>query len=226
MSIADNNVNVEGQVYDCFVKIFDRGANINVLFIGNSITWHLPKSEIGWPHNWGMAASQKDKDYVHLVLAGLEKKYGKVNYCIAQLGKWEKQYWNDEILNNYEDAKNFKADIIICRLGENIWGVRDMLNEKPLYHKFDNMIKFFKVNSEAKVLVTDLFWEWKDIDKVIAEVIKNNNYLSVKIGDLGADDKCKALGLFNHSGVAIHPGDYGMKKIAERILEKLLFNNN
>ncbi len=38
-----------------------------VLFVGNSITLHGPRPQIGWTNNWGMAASARDKDYVHLL---------------------------------------------------------------------------------------------------------------------------------------------------------------
>ena len=38
-----------------------------VLFVGNSITLHSPRPQIGWTSNWGMAASARDKDYVHLL---------------------------------------------------------------------------------------------------------------------------------------------------------------
>ena len=50
---------------------------------------------------------------------------------------------------------------------------------------------------------------------------KENGYPCVDLGDLGQDDRMKAIGLFEHTGVANHPGDEGMNAIAKRILKVL-----
>ena len=82
---AANTVSALGQIdVNKFVSIFKRGGTKRVLFFGNSITRHEPNESIGWSGDWGMAASCKEKDYVHLVVAELDKRYGKVDYCIAQ----------------------------------------------------------------------------------------------------------------------------------------------
>ena len=47
-----------------------------VLFLGNSITRHGPKADIGWTRDWGMAATSEDKDYVHLLGRQLAKVAG------------------------------------------------------------------------------------------------------------------------------------------------------
>ena len=222
MGIEKNNVSAHQQVQKRnYIEIFDNGGKINVLFIGNSITRHEPKSEIGWDNDWGMAASSRENDYVHVTVKLLEEKLGKVNYCIANCGEWELNYYQDELLTEWEKARNFKADIVIIRIGENILNARDKFKEYPIAPRYAKMVEYFSSNPSAKVVVTDLFWHYEEIDNAIHTVAKEKGYPLVCLNDLGKAEENMAIGQFGHSGVAIHPNDVGMRKIAERIVEKI-----
>ena len=213
--IEKNTVEASKQVKEKF-KIFDdvKGGK-RVLFLGNSITLHETKPEIGWNHNWGMAASSERNDYVHIVLDGLEEKFGAVNYCITNVGEWELNFWKTEVLESFFASKDFGADIVIVRLGENV--NRQKLSEYDFEKYFEKFVRYFSGKAE-KVIITDLFWEYKELDEMIKNVCERVNGRFVMLSDLGYDNANKALGLFEHEGVALHPGDRGMAKIAERIL--------
>ena len=52
-------------------------------------------------------------------------------------------------------------------------------------------------------------------------LLMENGYTFCKISDLEQDEKTMAIGQFDHRGVSVHPSDYGMKCIADSILEKI-----
>ena len=70
------------------------------------------------------------------------------------------------------------------------------------------------------MILTTGFWR-HPADDGIVEIAEELNLPLVKLGDLGEKDEMKAIGLFEHSGVANHPGDLGMKNIANRIFDVL-----
>ena len=69
-----NSVRADNQLdSDRYVSIISNSANRKVLFVGNSITKHAPAPTIGWYGDWGMAASKKENDYVHLIMKKLDE---------------------------------------------------------------------------------------------------------------------------------------------------------
>ena len=225
MSFIDQNtVAATEQVQDMDkMRTVRRGGNQKILFIGNSITRHGPKPDIGWEHDWGMAASAPGKDYVHQTVAILEQRGLTVDYAFANFSRWEVNYWDDGVLEECDRFLRFEPDIVVLRIGENIWSraVREKLQEIDLYPHFDLMARSF-AKKGARVIITDLFWPHEPIDDVIHRLADAAGYPLVHLGDLGEADENKAIGLFEHTGVAAHPGDLGMYRIAERIATEIL----
>lgn len=216
-----NNVSSKGQVKNTWVTFGgDPSASTRVLFVGNSITRHAIAPNIGWLRDCGMAATCLENDYVHRTVAGLEKRYGLVSFCIAQLADWERDFENPAVLETFSEARDFCADIVIIRIGENV--SRTVTDPAPLADAFEKMIRYFAVRPDCRVLVTDLFWSRTVVDSAIAQAQNRiAGCIPVHIGDLGADDSMKAIGEYEHQGVSLHPSDRGMLCIAERLLEKL-----
>ena len=196
-------------------------GGLKVVFIGNSITLHAKLPRIGWYNEWGMAASAAEKDYVHLVIAAIEKKFNrKTDVRIRNLADFERNFQNYDFGKN-QDLIDFKPDFLIVALGENV-GALETEEEQIAYREaFKNLLAGFMDNSATpKAVVRGVFWpnEWKD--KMMQDAAAEFNIPFVK-GDFSTDESTKAIGLFEHAGVQAHPNDKGMKAIAECILAGL-----
>ena len=218
MRISDdfikNDVPAFGQIKDgdhVFFR-FAENADMKILFLGNSITRHGKAEELGWFGDWGMAASCRENDYVHRLVSRLQKDGKKVSYCVANLSEWERTRDVTLLETRYGQAKEFGADIVVVRLGENAQ-LAENLN--AFISCYRSMVGYFK--GKAKVILTDLFWEYEPFDRFVREFAKENGYAFARLSDLGSCAEMKAIGKFRHQGVAAHPGDRGMEEIAERI---------
>lgn len=191
-----------------------------IMFVGNSITLHGIAPQIGWNGYYGMAASCEENDYVHLCKKDIRSSNPNTSFCICQVCEWESNYKDGESQYHlYEIARNFEADIIVMRAIENC-PPKDF--DKDIFKKeYDKLIKFLGNDGNAKIVLTTSFWHHPG-DAMIREYAKENSIPLVELGDLGEDDSMKAVGKFEHEGVANHPGDAGMKAIAERILGEVM----
>ena len=191
-----------------------------ILFAGNSMSWHAPKSDIGWSGDWGMAASKAENDYVHQTIEILEKKYSDVSYCIAQCAYWEVNM-NTNVFDEYKPACEYMPDVLVMILGENINEGEHTQDE--LSNEFIKLIKFLTNNrKDVLVLMSKPFlWEKSIVSAAIDKAADTIGAIVMDMSALADDLSMRAIGKFGHSGVEAHPGDKGMHKIAEIIAERI-----
>ena len=135
-------------------------------------------------------------------------------FCICQSSGWERSYTNENHCDPYKPARDFNADIIIMRIIENCKASE--FQPEVFTKAYKDFISYLNKSGNAKVVLTTSFWPHPG-DENIKQVGEELGLPVINLGDLGKDDSMMAKGLFEHSGVAVHPGDLGMKVIAERI---------
>lgn len=196
-----------------------QGKGTRVMFVGNSITLHGYKPEIGWHGVWGMAASAKELDYAHLCMKEILDMDPEASFCICQVSEWERVYTNgEEKFHLYDTAREFGADIIIMRAVENC--PADNVDNTTFCNQLHKLLCHLNPEGKAKIIITTGFWK-HPADGAIREYAGEHQLPLCELGDLGELDEMKAIGLFEHTGVANHPGDRGMRAIADRIMEKV-----
>ena len=163
------------------------------MFVGNSMTLHGIRPEIGWYNEWGMAASSKESDYVHLLKKNIRKTCAEAAFCVCQVSKWEMNYKKaGDILPQYEAASNFGADLIILRLIENV--PLDGYDPDVFVQELDRLINFLNKTGKAKIIITTGFWKHPG-DGDIRAYAKERGITCVELGDLGERDEMDERGI-------------------------------
>lgn len=215
--IDENTVDVKHQVKDTESVIFDGAekSGPRIMFVGNSITYHAPAPELDWHGSWGMSASAPEKDYVHCCMSEIRKLAPDAAFCVCKAGRWELNYPNSkQQLYRFEAARAFEADIIVMRAVENC--PKGTYEKAEFMEQYSAFVEYLNPTGKAAVILTTGFWK-HPADEAIQAVAGEKGYPLCHLNDLGEHPEMKAYGLFEHKGVAAHPGDLGMKTIANRI---------
>lgn len=194
-------------------------STIKILFLGNSITLHpmvedfLPCKKVR-----GMMATMPDSDYVHRVakmIAGTHHK--NVKFSVVNIAGFERNFKHSAFsLNSIEGADVKQPDILVVQIGENV-SEEDIKDPLEFEEKYVSLLRLFP---HSKRIITLPFWPSKQKQYAITNVaIRSNSYL-VDISHLGdgTDPQNFASSQKKHyklDGVAAHPGDVGMKHIAD-----------
>jgi hypothetical protein len=206
----------------------------NVLCLGNSITKHdiMPF----WWGLWGMAATERSKDWVHVLQSKLQVKEPTAvcnGYNVVHYGMWEQNHGSTD-LSLFDQLLVNGTDLVVLRLGENvavltnytehllelmdyIWSKLPSVDIILAGEVMDANVQkdaATKAAADARgVPFIDLSYMWGQ-----------SQYLSnVNTQVYGDDNQWHTIsdGGDIAPGVAAHPGDIGHEAIANSIFEIL-----
>jgi len=203
-------------------KTFDPAkSGPRVLFVGNSITLHGPRPQIGWTNNCGMAASTRDKDYVHLLQKKITAVRPDAQCCLLQVAAsferaFFKEDWSCE--RSFKWAREFKPDVIVLFFGANVpkdydAGTISPAPARTFGEALDAFRTYLDPEGKALVLFSQGFYIRPKLDAEKESVAKKRGDVFVNMEDVRA--RKDAHGRFNH------PGDLGMELIAERFWQHI-----
>ncbi len=191
-----------------------------ILFLGNSITVHGPAPAIGWTGNWGMAASARDKDYVHQLLARISRASGGTpKAMISNIADFERKLADFNIRKELKEELAFEADVVILAIGENASSPKTDEARKRLADALGNLLAELKQHGHPKFFVRSQFWPDAEKDRLLKKASNDAGGIFVDLGRLGIDpaNSARSERQIEHAGVAGHPGDRGMAAIADEL---------
>lgn len=195
-----------------------------ILFLGNSITLHGPKPDIGWEANWGMAASSQDKDYVHRVLQAITTATGREpQSMVSNVADFERQYDRFDAPTQLKQQLDFRADLVIVAIGENVPALTTEEAKSKYRTSLTKLLQAFQEASHPVLLTRSSFWHEPTRDTILREACREVGGIYVDVSTLDQDEKnfARSERDYSHAGVAAHPGDRGMQALADAILQGL-----
>jgi lysophospholipase L1-like esterase len=196
----------------------DTKPDYNIYFLGNSITLSYPLPALSWFGTWGVAATSEENDYTYQLIHKIRDEFNnyKINYITQNISYWELNF-NENVKINTGKPIN----LLVVQLGEN---VNEIYAKANSYHAaLSRLITGIK-GKNTKVIMLDPFWYSGYKTAVHKKIAQENGYYFATISDLSFNTDNMAYNTFDNADVAMHPGDKGMKAIAERLYKCLKDN--
>jgi alpha-galactosidase len=207
-----------------------RIGNMNadrILFLGNSLTYHWPNSDLGWSGSWGMAATSADKDYAHRVVAAVAELNGGVSPAMKAVnvynyGQYEKNYAGYDVTTQMAELLAWNPDIVVVELGENVTDLTTTAKEAQFAKSFANLLTTFKNNGQTNVFVRNLWYPDAAKDAIMKQATADVGCVWVNLGDLESNilNRSESQGVFT-GAVGSHPSDQGMQAIADGLVKAM-----
>ena len=190
-----------------------------ILFLGNSITL-IPN----WADGCGMAASAKEKDYVHIVTRALSEATGTTpEIMVKNIAKFERQFANFDVDGTFKEEFGFGADLVIVAIGENVPSLDSDEAKIQFKNSLMRLLNGLMANHRPTIIVRSCFWPNKDKDPILKQACQEVDGIYVDIGSLSKNESnyARSERQIKDKGIAAHPGDKGMQAIANAILDAI-----
>ena len=202
----------------------------DVVIFGNSLT--LADGYIG------MAASDPNHDYYHYVTEYIKSKNPNVRINDRTgMGTWESATTTadrEKVFNETtKPLLSADTDLVIIQLGDN---VNTPEKKATLEHDAGEFIQeIHSVSPKAKIYwIYGWFGDYESVFTPIQNACDANGATGIDVNDLNTAENQSQLGATRHGingetwqitrpGEAIHPGDKGMKAIADRVISNFDF---
>lgn len=182
-----------------------------ILIIGNSIVRHPPRPDIGWFNNWGMAASSKDSDFVHILQRKLQTYGAELKF--ENLADFESNYTTFDF-NRLDSFSRFKPDLIVMRLAENV-NDSSSVPDNFIYY-YDSLLQRLDSSEHAIKVICGGWWPNANVNRLLRDYARDKDYSYLDQTILN-NNSTIATGQFKNHDVQIHPNNLGMRIIANNI---------
>ena len=169
-----------------------------------------------------MAATTAENDYVHLVASALDAKFYAYNFPTWELMGHDR----GEILSLLDGLLSEELDLVTIQLSENATDLSTFESD------FEELIRYVQKGApDAQIFVIGDFWNTEQKDEMKQQACEATGVEFISLDEIkglekyqcGMDttvyDSDGGSHTVEHAGVADHPGDEGMKWIADKIIE-------
>ncbi|MBC3234018.1 SGNH/GDSL hydrolase family protein [Pseudomonas lurida] len=198
-------------------------ASPEMVFIGNSLTFHPASDALAWYGAHGMAAKYESTDYVHVTLKELgvstDSAYARNFYPFESDDAVTKSH-----IDSLSSVLSKNPKVVVVQLGDNVelnkaQKIQSIINLYNFWSAYGDLLSAIK-KSDAQIYCVSTWWKsnWKD--RAIKQRCEAAGGTYVYIGDIYTDpgNTDRATVDYPSAGVDSHPKDYGMKAIADRLV--------
>lgn len=196
-----------------------------ILFIGNSITQHPKLDVVGWPLDAGMASTRLENDYVHQTIAILKQRGLELepilgsrdcDICDGVIG---------EHIENADAVWDIRPRYVVVQLGEN--STLEEIRSGRLTEQYLELLKALRHYGAERIFCVSN-WDENTLSTARNEAILRaiRRFPEIRIVDIsglaGDPSNYGDTAVYPDENVSWHPGDLGMRRIAERLADAIL----